>query len=85
MEQLVTEQEEMVQNIEHRAEEVTENVDKAQAELGTAVDKAKSARRKKWWCLLIVRMFSPQVSFLLVLFRVFLSHCLFFCSYRGVS
>lgn len=59
MEQLVTEQEEMVANIDQRGEEITTNVDKAQEELGGAVDKARSARRKKWWCLLIVRKFHP--------------------------
>ncbi|KAF8252674.1 t-SNARE [Wilcoxina mikolae CBS 423.85] len=54
MEQLVTEQEAMVENIDQRGEEITQNVDKAQEELGEAVGKARSARRKKWWCLLIV-------------------------------
>jgi len=54
MEQLVTEQDAMVQNIDQRGEEITENVGKAEQELEGAVEKARSARRKKWWCLLIV-------------------------------
>lgn len=57
MEQLVTEQDTMVQNIDQRGEEITENVAKAEQELEGAVEKARSARRKKWWCLLIVRKF----------------------------
>lgn len=59
MEQLVTEQEPMVENIDARGEEITHNVDKAQEELGGAVEKARSRRRKKWWCLLIVRKYTP--------------------------
>ena len=55
---MVTEQDEMVAVIDQRGEEVTHNVDKAQEELGGAVVKARSARRKKWWCLLIVREYS---------------------------
>jgi len=53
MEQLVTEQQTMVDNIDQRGEEVVHNVGKAQDELGGAVEKARAARRKKWWCLLI--------------------------------
>ena len=60
MEQLVTEQEEMVVNIDNRGAEVVDNVDKAQDNIGQAVEKARSARRKKWWCLLIVRKYSPS-------------------------
>ncbi|KAA8894907.1 t-SNARE [Sphaerosporella brunnea] len=63
MEQLVTEQETMVENIDQRGEEITQNVDKAQNELENAVEKARSARRKKWWCLLIVCEFS-RISYL---------------------
>ena len=57
MEQLVLEQEAMVENIDQRGEEVTTNVVKAQEEIGVAVEKARSRRRKKWWCLLIVRKY----------------------------
>jgi len=54
MEQLVTEQEVMVENIDQRGEEVVTNLDKGTEELGGAVKSARSRRRKKWWCLLIV-------------------------------
>ncbi|PWW72062.1 t-SNARE, partial [Tuber magnatum] len=54
MEQLVIEQEAMVENIDQRGQEVSTNVAKAQEEIGMAVEKARSRRRKKWWCLLIV-------------------------------
>jgi len=57
MEQLVLEQEAMVENIDQRGEEVTTNVVKAQEEIGVAVEKARSRRRKKWWCLLILRKY----------------------------
>lgn len=56
----MTEQEAMVENIDQRGEEITQNVDKAQEELGEAVGKARSARRKKWWCLLIIRKCFPH-------------------------
>jgi len=59
----VTEQDEMVQVIDQRGEEITHNVEKAQDEIGGAVEKARSARRKKWWCLLIVREYSPILSY----------------------
>jgi hypothetical protein len=84
MEQLVTEQETMVENIDQRGEEITQNVDKAQEELGGAVEKARSARRKKWWCLLIVRKSSPpflRVG-LLFCFGGFLSFSLFSAATR---
>jgi len=55
MEQLVVEQEPMVQQIEARGQEVVDNTGKANEELGVAVKSARSARRKKWWCLLIAR------------------------------
>lgn len=55
MEQLVEEQETMVEVIDQRGEEIQTNVDQAQEQIGQAVEKARSRRRKKWWCLLIVR------------------------------
>lgn len=55
MEQLVVEQEAMVEVIDQRGEEIQTNVDQAQEQIGQAVEKARSRRRKKWWCLLIVR------------------------------
>ena len=62
MEQLVTEQQTMVDNIDMRGEEVVHNVGKAQDELGGAVDKARAARRKKWWCLLIARKYTLSLA-----------------------
>ena len=55
MEQLVIEQEPMVEQIDQRGHEIQADVAKAHTELETAVESAKSARRKKWWCLLICR------------------------------
>jgi hypothetical protein len=55
MEQLVTEQETLVENIHQGGETVVENVGKATEEIDTAVNIAYSTRRKKWWCLLICR------------------------------
>ena len=57
MEQLVTEQDPMVEEIDQRGHQVQEDVDKAHDNLKTAVVSARSARRKKWWCLLICRKF----------------------------
>ena len=57
MEQLVIEQETMVEQIDQRGAEIQEDVGKAHNELQTAVISAKSARRKKWWCLLICRKY----------------------------
>ena len=55
MEALVIEQDPMVQEIDQRGQQVQEDVDKAHDNLKTAVVSARGARRKKWWCLLIVR------------------------------
>ena len=51
---IVVQQEPMVENIEQRAEEAHGNVTKANEEIQQATVKARSRRRKKWWCLLIV-------------------------------
>jgi len=58
MEQLVVEQEPMVEQIEARGQEIVDNTAKANVELGGAVKSARSARRKKWWCLLIAREYT---------------------------
>lgn len=58
MEQLVVEQEPMVDQIDNRGQEIVENTSKANEELGGAVKSARSARRKKWWCLLIAREYN---------------------------
>lgn len=60
MEQLVIEQEPMVEQIDQRGHEIQTDVAKAHTELETAVESAKSARRKKWWCLLICRKCSTE-------------------------
>jgi t-SNARE complex subunit (syntaxin) len=81
MEQMVMEQHVMVEAIAERAEAVHRDVVKADEELGQAVDKARSARRKKWWCLLIVSEF-PQVFFSIsfafydFLFSFIFMHCM---------
>jgi hypothetical protein len=63
METLVVQQEPMIQDIEQKGEEVTENVGKANEEISGAITKARSRNRKKWWCLLIVRMWSAFLEF----------------------
>jgi hypothetical protein len=57
---IVMEQEPLVANIEQKGEEVHDNVVKANEEIGGAIVKARSARRKKWWCLLICSKLHPQ-------------------------
>lgn len=55
----------MVEVIDQRGEEIQTNVEQAQEQIGQAVEKARSRRRKKWWCLLVVRKFSPlAISFI---------------------
>lgn len=63
MEQMVEEQETMVEVIDQRGEEISTNVEQAQVQIGQAVEKARSRRRKKWWCLLIVCKFTLNDSF----------------------
>lgn len=58
MEELVVQQEPMVEQIDNRGVQIQEDVTKAHNELEIAVDSARSRRRKKWWCLLIVREYS---------------------------
>lgn len=60
MDALVVQQEAAVTNIEAKGEEVTENVAKANEEIGTAIVSARARNRKKWWCLLVVGMYSPH-------------------------
>lgn len=54
LEAQVIHQEPAVTQIEQRGEEVNDHVAKANTELDGAVTKARAARRKKWWCFLIV-------------------------------
>jgi syntaxin 1B/2/3 len=54
LDQIVTQQEPLVMNIEQKGEEVRENVTKGNEEIGTAIVSARARNRKKWWCLLIV-------------------------------
>ncbi|KAI5795191.1 t-SNARE [Geopyxis carbonaria] len=86
MEQLVAEQETMVEHIDQQGEEVQENVGKAQEEIGQAVEKARSRRRKKWWCMLIVRkcnsLFSHLLLFSFTLFH--LAYTIHFASFEHV-
>jgi len=53
LDQIVTQQEPMVENIEAKGEEIHSNVVQANTEISGAIDKARSRNRKKWWCLLI--------------------------------
>ena len=55
MEAAVIEQEPAVENIDTKAEDTVQNVGKGNEQLDQAVVKARSARKKKWICLGIVR------------------------------
>lgn len=57
LDQIVTQQEAMVTNIEQKGEEVHDNVIKANTEISGAIEKARARNRKKWWCVLIVSKF----------------------------
>lgn len=59
MEAAVIEQEPAVENIDTKAEDTVVNVGKGNEQLDSAVVKARSARKKKWICLGIVRKFLP--------------------------
>ncbi|KAL5612016.1 uncharacterized protein BROUX77_002172 [Berkeleyomyces rouxiae] len=48
---IIVQQEETVVQMEQKAEEIVENMDKGNEEIDTAITSARSARRKKWWCL----------------------------------
>lgn len=50
---LVVQQDPMIHTIEQKGEEVQDNVVKGNVEMDGAITKARSARRKKWYCLLI--------------------------------
>ena len=63
MEAAVIEQEPAVMDIEQKGEETVTNLGKGNEQLNTAVDKARSARKKKWICLGISRMFLSLYSF----------------------
>lgn len=66
MEQMVTEQKTMVENINQGGEAVVENVGKATEEIDTAVKIAHSTRRKKWWCLLICLLIIAVIAIIVV-------------------
>ena len=53
---IVVQQEPAVQATEQNAEHVRDDVNNATEQTGIAVETARSARKKKWWCLLIVGM-----------------------------
>lgn len=55
---IVVQQEPAIQATEQNAEQARDDVNKATEHTERAVDKARSARKKKWWCLLIVGMLS---------------------------
>jgi syntaxin 1B/2/3 len=63
MNQLVIAQDPIVTQIDQHAENVQQDVTNANVQLNGAIEKARSANRKKWWCLLIVGMFN-SMSFL---------------------
>lgn len=58
LDQIVTQQEPLVENIEQKGEEIHDNVVQANTEISGAIDKARSRNRKKWWCLLICSTFT---------------------------
>lgn len=54
---LVIEQGTAIENIEQQGEVVVDHVAKANVEMEGAITNARSARRKKFWCLGIARKF----------------------------
>ncbi len=54
LEAVVIRQDVAIQNIEQQGEQVEENVAKANVHIDGAIDSAKAARKKKFWCLLII-------------------------------
>lgn len=59
---LVVQQEPMVQRIERKGDEVQDNVVRGNMEMDGAITKARSARRKKWYCLSITGEYHPDLS-----------------------
>lgn len=59
VEAAVIQHEPAVEEIEQKAEATHDNVGKATVEIDGAISKARSRRRKQWWCLGIICMFSP--------------------------
>ncbi|KAH0414313.1 t-SNARE, partial [Aureobasidium melanogenum] len=51
LDNIVMQQEPMIMNIEEKAEETQTNMVQANEHLDVATSKARSARRKKWYCL----------------------------------
>ena len=63
MESMVLQQGELIEKIDVQAEEAKEDIVEANVQLGKAEVKARSARKKKWWCLGICgTFFSPSPS-----------------------
>jgi syntaxin 1B/2/3 len=62
MNELVQEQEEVVTQIEQKTAAGAADIENGVTQLDTGIEKARSARRKKWWCLLIVGMLMPLQS-----------------------
>lgn len=57
--QMIVEQEPVVEQIAQKAQETEQHMEEGVKELGVGIEKARSARRKKWWCLLIVGLYFP--------------------------
>lgn len=70
VEAAVIQHEPAVEEIEQKAEATHENVGKATGEIDGAITKARSRRRKQWWCLGIVCMFSRPFLSALVPFLI---------------
>ncbi len=61
MEAAVVQQEAPIAHIDDKAEDTVTHVNKGNEQLVGAVDKARSARRKKWICLGIVRTYLAYI------------------------
>jgi syntaxin 1B/2/3 len=53
MEEMVELQADVISHVETKADMAMKDTEKAHTEIDTAVQLSKSARRKRWWCLLI--------------------------------
>ena len=66
MEAAVVQQEPAVEIIDQKAEDTHMNISKGNEQLDQAVIKAAAARRKKWICLGIAGMYTPNLTPVLV-------------------
>lgn len=60
VDEYVVQQEEQVEQIDMQGETIKQDIGNANTQLDTGIKSARSARRKKWWCLLIGSEWLPD-------------------------